>query len=222
MMDPARIKVIIVDNSDLLRQGIKSTLANEPDIEVAGDYGTGAAALADIERTMPDVVVLSVSLPDVSGFRVCQDVLELVPNARVIMLMSGILNEEIAASMMVGAAGAVPKNVPLEDLVEVVRANGKGYMLHIPEVAARSLQFMRYNKRLIDVDRLTNRERQVLILVADGKKNAEIVTALGISPHTVRNFITRIFAKLKTSNRADLGAYATLIGVLEYDATDKQ
>ena len=171
---------------------------------------------------MPDVVVLSVSLPDVSGFRVCQDVLELVPNARVIMLMSGVLNEEIAASMMVGAAGAVPKNVPLEDLVEVVRANGKGYMLHIPEVAARSLQFMRYNKRLIDVDRLTNRERQVLILIADGMKNAEIAAALGISPHTVRNFIARIFTKLKTSSRADLGAYATLIGVLEYDATDKQ
>ena len=124
--------------------------------------------------------------------------------------------------MMAGTAGFLPRDASRSHFVRVVRANGKCYLLHIPEVAARSLQFMRYNKRLIDVNRLTNRERQVLILVADGMKNAGIANELGISPPTVRNFITRIFAKLKTSNRADLGAYATLIGVLEYDATDKQ
>ena len=86
--------------------------------------------------------------------------------------------------MMAGTAGFLPRDASRSHFVRVVRANGKGYLLHIPEVAARSLQFMRYNKRLIDVNRLTNRERQVLILVADGMKNAGIANELGISPPT--------------------------------------
>ena len=217
------IRAIIVDENDLQRGGLRSYLEAEADLVVVGDFQELSDAVGAVGELNPDVVLLSNSLPGVSLFTACQRIAAAVPDTRIIVLGSSPLDAaEAANALMAGASGFLPRDASRSDFVRVVRANGKGYMLHIPEVAARSLQFMRYNKRLIDADCLTNREQQVLILVSDGMKNAEIANELGISLHTVRNFIARIFAKLKTSNRADLGAYATLIGVLEYDATDKQ
>ena len=209
------INVVIVDGNAFLRAGLKLYIEIEADIKVTGDFESGAAAVAEIERLKPHVVMMSVHLPDMSGYDACRRVLDASAESRVIMLTSQLDDAEILSSIMAGAAGILPKDAHQNDLIRTVRANAMGELLHIPAVANRVLNLMRGAETVADVDRLTDRETQILIMVADGLSNEEIGAKLTLSRYTIRNHVGRIFSKLKLSTRAELGAYAARIGLLD-------
>ena len=219
MADSTLIRVMIVDDSELLRLGLRSSLEGEGDIEVVGEFESSAAAVAEVERLRPNVVLLSVSLADSTGLEACRQIIGLAPRTRVIMLTSHLTDEEIAATMLAGGAGCLPKNSPQMELIRIVRYNGNGAMYHTPEVAEILLRAGRYNSKFVNVVRLSSRERKVLLLLVDGLRYKEIGAEIGISPYTVRSHASRLFAKLNVSRRSDLGAYAPLVRILEADGT---
>jgi DNA-binding NarL/FixJ family response regulator len=222
MANEGLIRVIIVDASPFLRSGLKLALEAEEDFEVVAEYGTAAAAVAEADQIDPHVVLLSVTMPDLSGFEACLQILEVAPRARVIMLASQVTSEEIFSTMMAGAAGYLSKNSLESDLVRIVRANGNGEMLLIPEVAEFILSTARFKRRVVDTSSLTEREKQVLFLAAEGLNNATIGDKLALSPHTIRGHIRRIYDKLHLVSRAELGALAVMMGRPKVDEQENQ
>ena len=207
------IGVAIVDDSELLRVGLRSTLEAEEDIEVVAEFETAGAAIAAMGKLKPDVVVMSVSMPDISGFEACREMTSGDVRPRVILLTSESSMQEVAAGISCGSAGYLPRSVARSDLVRVVRANGHGEMLLLGEIAELVLSMTR-NGQVATPDRLSDRERGVVVMIANGAGNREIATELGLSIHTIRNHVNRICAKLGLSRRVELGAYAARVGYL--------
>ena len=214
------IRVMIVDESRFLRSGLILSLEAEADFQVVGEFGEGGLAIAELEQLAPQVILLSVSLPDVSGFEACMRILDTAPQTRVIMLSPRLNDEELATAIMAGAAAYLTKDARNSDLIRTVRANGAGEIFLVAPVAERVLRAQQYSRRMVNVSQLTRREKQVLVLVADGLSNVQIGTRLALSPNTVRAHISHIFAKLKISGRAELGVYLVLPGVLDMEDTE--
>ena len=191
------VRVMIVEANQYLRMGLKMSLENEADLTVVGEFSEAAAAIEEASALQPDVILLSVELPDGSGFEACLSLLEVLPTVRVIMMTNRLAMGEIASAMSVGSSGYLPKNGPHADLVRTVRANGQGDMLVIRQVAELTLRMFQYHRKFVDLTHLTSREQQVLVLVADGLSNTAIGATLDISQYTVRNHISSIFGKLK-------------------------
>ena len=211
--------MIIVDDNEFLRVGLESALESENDIEVAGLFGEAAAAVAEVEELNPGVVLLSVSMPDMNGLEACRKITGAATGSRVVMLASKPTDEEAIEAIRAGASGYLPKNAPLADLVRAVRSSRAGELFLATGVVERTLSVLPGPEpgagaaRL--TDRLTDRENEVLVLVAAGQTNKEIAARLGLSAFTVRNHVGRVFTKLKLSKRAQLGAYAVRLGILD-------
>ena len=215
MLNAESIKIAVVEANAFLRDGLSIFLNNEPDLEVVGEFGTAAEAVAEVGGLDPDVIIVSSTLPDMTGYEACIQTEGVSPRSKQIMLADGVNGPEIIAGMMAGCAGFLPKDGPKSDLLRTIRAIGRGEMLLIAPVADRALRFLRYNRRYVDVGRLTSRERQVIVLAAAGLNNADIGAQLSLSQHTVRNCLSNIFSKLGISSRSELGAFATLLGMLD-------
>ena len=215
-MDNTRpTSVVIIDENDPQRAGLRSYFEAADDIIIVGEFGGISQAVEEAEWSEPAVVLLSISLPNVTLFEVCQQIFELAPAARIITLGSSPVNQrEIVTSMIAGTAGHLPRNASPSDFVRTVRANGIGELLLTAEVAEFSLQFMKSIPGNVDLGSLTTREERVLVLVGDGLKNSEIAANLGISPHTVRKHISEVLRKLDVSRRSALGAYAAAVAAI--------
>ena len=157
MGDTQSIRVVVIHPSPLLRRGVRLALEDEPDLAVVGEFGRAEPAVAKVSQLDPRVV-LSVSMPDMSGFAACIQILDVAPETRVIMLTSQVAPDELTATILVGAAGYLPMDGPEQDLIRTVRCNGNGEMLFIPAVAALVLETSRSNRRLVDVGGLNDRE----------------------------------------------------------------
>ena len=202
------IRVIIVDDNEFLRLGLKLSLENEEDIEVVGHFGDAAAAIAGAGELQPRVVLLNVNMPDMNSFEACRRIVDAAPDARAILMSPELVHEHIVTAMKAGSMGYLLKDTPWSDVVMTIRANAVGALYIIPPVAEIVLSSMQFNMPIRDLDGPTSRERRVLILVDDGQTNQEIRTKLGISPNTVRNHIRHIFTKLNATKRADLRDHA--------------
>ena len=213
MGESESIRVLVVEISPILRLGLTSLLNREPDMKVVGHFDTGGKAVEALSQLRPEVVLVGTSLRDMSGFQACIDILEAAPVARVVLLTQQVSSEELVAVVFSGAAGYLPIGGPEVDLIRTVRANGRGEMWFIPEVAELTLRSSRSNRRVVDVSSLSDREKQVLFLAAGGLSNAEIGERLGLSPHTVRNHTRIVLSKLKISGRAELGGFALAAGM---------
>ena len=211
------IRVMIVEENEFLRSGLAQSLGTEQDFEMVGGCDTAQEAVTMVTRLEPQVVLLSMTVPDTSAFEACMRILDAAPEARVIMMTQRLTSSEIIAAIMAGAASCLTKDARRTDLVRVVRANGVGEMLQIAPVAERVLRLMQHNRRAIDLDQLSGQERRVLVLTSSGLNNAAIAAELNLSPHTVRNHVRNIYAKLGVSSRAELGALSTVIGLLDVD-----
>ena len=220
MQNANPITVMIVEPNGFLRAGLKMSIKQESDIDVVGDLGTAAAAIAAAEQLAPDIMLISVTLPEMTGFESCIQVLDVIPGTRVIMMADQVNSPDMIASMMAGSAGFISKDVSKSDLVRTIRANGRGEMLLLAPVAERSLRFFQYNRRYVDVSPLTDREQQILVLAAAGLNNSDIGSKLSVSQHTVRNYISNIFSKLNISSRSELGTFAAVIGMMDVDEKD--
>ena len=202
------IRVMIVDDHEVVREGLRTLLARQPGMTVVGEAATAAEGIETAGRAKPDVVIMDVRLPDGNGVEACRAIREVRPETKVIMLTSYADDEAVFASIVAGAAGYLLKQTRGQALVDAVRAVSEGRSLLDPDVTGKVLERVRKGR---DEDpalaSLTDQERKVLEHLAEGKTNREIGTALFLSEKTVKNYVSRILDKLGLTRRAEAAAY---------------
>lgn len=207
-MEPVRI--LIVDDHHLFREGLNALLSTIENIEVVGQAATGEEAITQAEALQPDVVLMDINMPDVNGIRVTERIVQTNPHIGVVVVTMVEDDVSVFMAMRAGARGYVLKGAHHEELLQAVRAVADGQALFGPAVAARMMHFFRQLQVDPRLDAhggavfptLTEREREVLEAIAQGLNNETIAGELGISPKTVRNHISNIFSKLQVSSRA--------------------
>ncbi|WP_165065280.1 response regulator transcription factor [Marisediminicola senii] len=216
------IRVLVVDDQALIRQAVTDILAGQPGIDVVGDATNGRMAVALAAQLRPDVIVMDIRMPELDGIgateRICGD--PALAESRVLILTTFEEDEYLVAALRAGASGFVGKGAEPEEIVQAVRAVHAGDALLSP-IATRAL-IDRFLKSAPDADpttepalqHLTDREREVLLLVARGRSNQEIADDLVISPHTAKTHVNRIMTKLHAHDRAQLVIIAYESGLL--------
>jgi two-component system, NarL family, response regulator DevR len=209
--DPAGkpISVFVLDDQEVVRMGVRGLLEAEPDIEVIGEAGTAAAALAQIPALRPRVAVLDVRLPDGDGVSVCREVRSRAPEVACLMFTGFTGEQALLDSIMAGAAGYVLKQVRGSDLAGAVRAAASGQALLDPRAASQLMAKLRAEAGGHDrLAGLSPRERTTLELIGEGLTNRQIAHRLAISEKTVKNYVTTLYAKLGLAQRTQAAAYA--------------
>jgi two-component system response regulator DevR len=203
------LRVVLVDDHEVVRNGIKALLEEIPGVSVVGEAGTVKDAIARVTWARPDVVIMDIRLPDGSGIEATREIRALLPNTQVLMLTTFADDEALFASIMAGAAGYVLKQIKGADLVRAVQAVGSGQSLLDPAVTKGVLDRLRKGKHLKDerLARLSAQEERILEMIADGKTNREIGDKLHLAEKTVKNYVTSILSKLEVARRAEAAAY---------------
>jgi DNA-binding NarL/FixJ family response regulator len=205
------LRLLLVDDHQVVRLGLRALLEGEPDFEVVGEAGTAAEAMQAAVRLRPDVVLMDIRLPDRSGIAACQQIRQRWPATQVLMLTSYTDEDLVLEAISAGAAGYVLKQIGTDDLVQAVRAVGQGDAVLDPAVTRKVLDRVRQAEQEAHSAAfrdLSERELQVLVLVAEGKTNAEIGEVLMLSEKTVRNHVSTILSKLDLTNRIEAATYA--------------
>ena len=204
------LRVVLVDDHEVVRNGIKALLEQTPDVSVVGEAGTVKEAIARVEWARPDVVIMDVRLPDGSGIEATREIRARLPKTQVLMLTTFADDEALFASIMAGAAGYVLKQIKGADLVRAVQTVGSGQSLLDPAVTKGVLDRLRKGKHLLKDERLARlsaQEERILEMIADGKTNREIGDKLHLAEKTVKNYVTSILSKLEVARRAEAAAY---------------
>ena len=209
------LRVMLVDDHEVVRDGIKALLAAHDDIVVCGEAATVRQAVAEADRALPDVIVMDVRLQDGSGIEATRDIRAARPVTQVLMLTSFADDQALFASIMAGAAGYVLKQIRGDDLVQAIRAVGAGQSLLDPAVTKGVLGVLdrlRKGKHLLKDERLARlspQEERILELVAAGRTNKQIGEELHLAEKTVKNYVSSILAKLEVTRRAEAASYLT-------------
>lgn len=204
-----RISILIVDDHAIVRSGISGFFMVQPDIEIVGEAASGEEAVRLVQDTVPDVVLMDLAMPGIDGVEATARVREISPRTQVIVLTSHHGDEFIFPAIRAGALSYVLKNIKPTDLLDVVRAAAKGESVLNPGVAARLVQAMRGNELGPNpFMELTERERDVLLLIADGKSNSDIAEELVLSVGTVKGYVSNILSKLHLNDRTQAAIYA--------------
>jgi len=205
-----QLRLLLVDDHEVVRVGLRTLLDDEPDMDVVGEAGTVAEAIRLCAYLKPDVTLMDVRLPDGSGIDACR-VIRRNSDSQVLMLTSYADDELVMDAIASGAAGYVLKQIGMGELLQAIRAVGAGDAVLDPQITMRVLKRFRQMERLSSASAfhdLSEREMQVLALVAKGKSNAEIAKKLHLSPTTARNHVSTILSKLGLSNRIEAAIYA--------------
>ncbi len=210
-----RIRVVVADDHTVVRQGLISLLLDAVDIEVVGEAGGGAAALAAVEWLDPDVVLMDVVMPGMDGARATAAIRARRPGARILALSGSDVRVRILAALRAGALGYVSKISSKEELVAAIRQVHRGRPAMPPGMTARLLE--EYPPAAPTPEVLTRRETEILGLVAKGLSNQEVADRAGISEGTIRTHVTRIFGKLGVNNRVEATLCALRDGVATLD-----
>ena len=207
------IRVLLADPHALFRRGVRLVLEDEPDIEVVGEAGEGLDAVERIVELTPDLVLMDVRMPGVSGIEATRRVRELVPSVKVAILTVSENDDDLFDAVRAGATGYLLKEVSIEELPDAVRAVARGHSLISPSMASRLLgEFNALSRRVEEqsgnAPRLSDRELEVLRLVARGLSNKDIATELVIAENTVKNHVRNILEKLQLRSRMEAAMYA--------------
>jgi DNA-binding NarL/FixJ family response regulator len=202
-MQPTR--VLIADDHRLMREGTAALLRLDERIEVVGLAADGEEALSLAERRSPDVALIDLGMPRLNGIETCAILRERFPEMEVVILTASEREEDLYAALRLGAAGYLLKDMPPRELIEAVLEAGRGEPNIAPSMASRILDEMRDEDPLAA---LTEREREVLSLLADGLRNREIAERLVISEATVKTHVRHVLEKLRARNRAEAAAFA--------------
>lgn len=208
--ETTRIKVMIVDDHEVVRHGVRTLLESAGDIDVCAEAGSVQESVDAADATRPDVVVMDVRLADGSGIEACREIRARHSKTAVIMLTSFSDDEALFASIMAGASGFVLKQVRGGDLVRSIRAVASGQSLLDPAMTGSVLERLRKGKHLLrdeKLARLSPQEERILTLVAGGKTNKEIGLDLKLAEKTVKNYVSSILMKLEVTRRAEAAAY---------------
>ena len=203
------IRVLVVDDHKLFRDGLSAILMNAADIEVVGEAGTGREAVTRVESLAPDVVLMDISMPDLNGIEATHQIVALQPDTGIIMLTMLEDNDSLFAAMCAGARGYILKGADKAEVLKTIRAVAGGEALFGPAIATRLTTLFQNSKGVTHQNEasspfpdLTDREREVLELIAAGENNQEIAQQLHISAKTVSNHISNVFNKLQVADRA--------------------
>lgn len=213
------LRILIVDDHEVVRLGLRALLDRHPDFTVVDEAGTAREALQKALLHRPDVVVMDIRLPGRSGIDACRDIVSQLPDTRVIMLTSYAEDELLFDAIEAGACGYVLKQIGSNDLIRAIEAVGRGEALLDPSITRRVLERVREAARKDEVTafaELTEHELRVLALIAEGKTNREIARALYLGEGTVRNYVSSILGKLGVTNRAEAAAFAVRHNLKEY------
>ena len=203
------IRVLIADDHAVVRQGLRTFLDLQDDVEVVAEAADGEAAVAEARRAAPDVVLLDLAMPRLDGVAALPRLREAAPAARVIVLTSFGEDERLFAALRAGAAGFLLKNVEPAELVRAIRTAHAGQAPLSPAVAARMVEEIAHGgDRTPQVDELTPRELEVLRLIAGGRSNKRIALELGVAEKTVKTHVSHVLAKLGLSDRTQAALYA--------------
>jgi DNA-binding NarL/FixJ family response regulator len=206
------IRVFLLDDHEIVRTGLRALLETTDDLEVVGEAGTVAEALARIPALQPDVAILDVRLPDGSGVEVCREVRSTHPTTACIMLTSYADDEALFASIMAGSSGYVLKQVGGNSLVDDVRRVAAGQSLLDPALTERVLRRLREGPEEEPLlASLTNQERRILDLIAEGMTNRQIAEDMYLAEKTVKNYVSNLLTKLGMERRTQAASYATRI-----------
>ena len=216
-----RIRVLVADDHALYRRGLEMVLGQEDDIEIVGEASDGAEAIRRTEELLPDVVLMDIRMPRRSGIEACTAIKEIVPSTKIVILTISDEESDLYEAVRAGANGYLLKDVPGEEIADGIRAVAGGQSLISPSMASKLLsEFAAMIKKneerpQMPVPRLTDRELQVLKLVARGMANKEIAVELFISENTVKNHVRNILEKLQLHSRMEAVVYAVRERILD-------
>lgn len=209
-----KLRVMVVDDHEVVRKGIRSLLEAEPDMEVVAEAGSGKQAIDLARIHLPQVVVMDVRMPEGGGVEACREIRSRNPETQIVMLTSYSDDEALFNSIMAGAAGFVLKQIRGRDLVEGIRAVGEGKSLLDPGVTARVLERLRkakFEEKDPKLGRLSPQEERILDMIAEGRTNRQIAGRLSLSEKTVKNYVSNILQKLEVARRAEAASYVTRV-----------
>ena len=215
----AKKRILLVDDHEVVRVGLKTLLERHPEYEVVGEAASAREAIEKTASLLPDVVVMDIRLPGVSGIDACDEIVKRFPDTRVLMLTSYAEDEMLFSAIRAGASGYILKQIGSDDLVKALESVGSGEGHLDPAVTQRVFQEVRRAVREEEASAfatLSQQEKHVLQLVSEGKTNREIAKALFLGEGTVRNYVSSILSKLGVNNRAEAAAYAVEHSLKEY------
>jgi NarL family two-component system response regulator LiaR len=212
------IRVLIVDDHGVVRQGVRMYLALDPELEVVGEAANGAEGVRLARTLKPDVVLMDLLLPEIDGIAATEVIRRELPDTEVIALTSVLEDQTIYRAMRAGAIGYLLKDTKADDLVRAIKAAAAGQVQLSPQVAARLMREVGLPE---SPETLTERETEVLRLLAQGKSNKGIAAALVIGEKTVKTHVSNILSKLGVSSRTQAALYAVRIGLVSADTLDQ-
>jgi len=215
----AKQRILLVDDHEVVRLGLKALLGHHSQFDVVGEAVNAKEAVEQVERLRPDIVLMDIRLPGASGIEACEEITHKFPETRVVMLTSYAEDEMLFSAIRAGASGYVLKQIAGDDLIRALEAVGRGEALLDTAVTQRVFQEVRRAVREEEASAFANlsqQERHVLLLVSEGKTNREIAKALFLGEGTVRNYVSSILSKLGVSNRAEAAAYAVEHNLRDY------
>jgi DNA-binding NarL/FixJ family response regulator len=212
------LRILLVDDHDLFRTGLRNLL-EEQDVQVVGEAGSGAEAIRLVRELAPDVVVMDLNMPGMSGVDATRQINGTAPLTRVLVLTISDQDADVMDAILAGACGYLLKDSSIQELLRGIHSAGLGESLISPHIAAKVLQRLRASSSQPDIEKtiraeLSEREIEVLKLIANGKDNAQIAGELHISPKTVKNHISNILMKLQIDNRIQAAVYAVRSGIV--------
>jgi len=204
------IRVFLLDDHEVVRRGVAALLESESDIEVVGEAGTAAHAVARIPAVRPDVAVLDVRLPDGDGVTVCREIRSVDPSIRALILTSYDDDDALFAAIMAGAAGYLLKQVRGQDFVDTVRRVAAGQSTLDPALTAQVLERVRTGPpKYRELEALTSQEQKILELIGEGLTNRQIAERMYLAEKTVKNYVSSMLAKLGLTSRTQAAIFAT-------------
>ena len=209
------IRVLVVDDHAVVRQGLRGLLELQDGIEVVGDAADGARGVEAATELRPDVILIDLVMPVLDGVSAMRLLRERLPEVRVIVLTSFLDDDKLLPALRAGAAGYLLKNAEPQEVVRAVRAAHAGQTILDPVVAARLVETLAADDRGDPIDRLTPREREVLVLIGRGYANKRIARELGLAEKTVKAHVGHVLAKLGVSDRTQAAIAAVRAGLVE-------
>ena len=215
----SKMRIVLVDDHEVVRLGLKVLLEQSDHFEVVGEANNAKEAVEIAGKYRPDIVLMDIRLPGASGIEACEEITQLYPEVRVVMLTSYAEDEMLFSAIRAGASGYLLKQINSEDLIRSLESVRRGDALLDPLVTQRVFQEVRRAVKEEEASAfaiLSQQEKHVLILVSEGKTNREIAKSLFLGEGTVRNYVSSILSKLGASNRAEAAAYAVEHNLKEY------
>jgi DNA-binding NarL/FixJ family response regulator len=214
-----KIRLLLVDDHEVVRVGLRTLLARHPDFEVIGEASSGQEAIRKALLHRPDIVVMDVRLAGMGGVEACREITQAAPAVKVIMLTSYGDDDTLFDAIAAGASGYVLKQIGSNDLIKAIETVGRGDSTLDPATTSRVFARMREQARKKEASAfsdLTEQELRVLANLAEGKTNREIAEVLSLGEGTVRNYVSSVFSKLHVNNRAEAAAYAAAHNIRDY------